>query len=274
MTHRKHRSLFTSKFLLSLTLIVSLAYCRTGAAKQLAPPQPAYDAVTVKVDNGLAQDTSTDIDDTTFRAKNVTLKHLLVNAYGIREGLMFDLPGWASSIRFDIYAKVTDPDLKALRSLSREQRQAMIAAILVDRFHLKLHTESKTLPVYELVVAKDGPKLTASAVPPPDAANPDPFGKMDVHNTDMTATGVTLSQLAGNLSFPLDRAVIDKTGLTGRYDFRLRWTADTVAADSAAADAPPNLFTAIQEQLGLTLQPARGPVETLVIDHVEQPSEN
>ena len=128
-----------------------------------------------------------------FRAQNVTLKHLLVNAYGIREGLMFGLPGWAASLRFDINAKVTDPDLKTLHSLSKEQRQAMIAAILVDRFHLKLHTESKTLPVYELVVAKDGPKLTASAVPPPDAANPDPFGKMDVHNTDMTATGVTLS---------------------------------------------------------------------------------
>jgi uncharacterized protein (TIGR03435 family) len=293
MTHRTRRSLFTrariklrhfpihsdagtamSKFLLSLTLIAFLTYCQTGSAQQLSPPQPAYDAVTVKVNDSLAQNNSTTMDDTMFRAQNVTLKHLLVNAYGIREGLMFGLPGWAASLRFDINAKVTDPDLKTLHSLSKEQRQAMIAAILVDRFHLKLHTESKTLPVYELVVAKDGPKLTASAVPPPDAANPDPFGKMDVHNTDMTATGVTLSQLAGNLSFPLDRTVLDKTGLMGRYDFRLRWTADTVAANSAAADAPPSLFMAIQEQLGLKLQPANGPVETLVIDHVEQPSEN
>jgi len=88
---------------------------------------------------------------------------------------------------------------------------------------------------------------------------------------------VTLSDLAGNLSFPLDRTVIDKTGLTGRYDFRLQWTADNVAnsaADNGAADALPNLFTAIQEQLGLKLQPAKGPVDTLVIDHVEQPTEN
>lgn len=263
-----------SKLLLSLTLIAALGCCRTGAAQQSAPPLPAYDAVTIRVNNGLVRDNSTNTDDTTFRAKNVTLKHLLVNAYGIHEGLMFGLPGWASSTRFDIYAKVTDPDLKVLRNLSNEQRQAMIAAILVDRFHLNLHTESKIFFVYELVVAKDGPKLTASAVPPPDAANPDPFGRMDVHNTDITATGVTLSQLAGNLSFPLDRTVIDKAGLTGRYDFRLQWTADTVAADSAAVDAPPNLFTAIQEQLGLKLQPAKGPVETLVIDHVEQPTEN
>ena len=271
---RSSAGISMSKLLLSLTLIASLTYCRSAHAEQLAPPQPTYDAVTVKVNNSLARNTSTNMDDTTFRAENVTLKHLLVNAYGIREGLMFDLPGWAASVRFDIYAKVSDPDLKTLHSLSKEQRQAMITAMLVDRFHLKVHTESKTLPVYELVVAKDGPKLTASAVPPPDAANPDPFGKMDVHNTDISATGVTLSQLAGNLSFPLDRTVIDKTGLTGRYDFRLRWTADTVAADSAVADAPPNLFMAIQEQLGLKLQPAKGPVETLVIDHVEQPSEN
>ncbi len=260
-----------SKLLLSFALIASFSY---GVAQQPAPPLAAYDAVTVKVNNGLAGDTSVNFDDTSFRAENVTLKHLLVVAYGIRPGLMFGLPAWASSIRFDVYAKVTDPDLKALHNLSREQHEAMLAVILVDRLHLKVHTESKMLPVYELVVAKDGPKLTPSAAPPPDAASSDPFGKMDVQNTYITATGVTLSQLAGNLSFPLDRTVLDKTGLTGRYDFRLRWTADTGAADSAAADAPPNLFTAIQEQLGLKLQPAKGPVETLVIDHVEQPAEN
>jgi len=263
-----------SKCLLSLILMISLACGRSAHAQQIVGVRPTYDAVTVKENNSLARGTSTDMDDTTFQARNVTLKHLLVNAYGIREGLMFDLPGWASSTRFDIYAKVTDPDLKALHSLSREQRQGLIAGILVDRFHLKMHTEYKTLPVYELVVAKGGPKLTASAVPSPDEANPDAFGKMNVQNTDMTATGVTLPQLAGNLSFPLDRTVVDKTGLTGRYDFRLRWTADTVVSDSVAADAPPNLFMAIQEQLGLKLLPAKGPVETLVIDHVERPSEN
>jgi len=93
-----------------------------------------------------------------------------------------------------------------------------------------------------------------------------------VHGTAMTATGVTLSDLAMNLTFPLDRTVINKTGLTGRYDFRLQWTPDGVA--TAPTDAPPDLFTAIEEQLGLKLQAAKGPVETLVIDHVEQPTAN
>ena len=258
-----------SKFLLLLTLTAFLEYSKIETAQQPASPQPVYDVVTVRVNNGLAQNTSVNIDPTAFRAENVPLKHLLVNAYGIRPGLMFGLPAWASTTRFDIYAKVTDPNLKTLSSLSKEQRQAMVAAILADRFHLKVHTETKTLPVYELMVAKDGPKLTPSA-------HPDPLGigQMDVHNTDIVATQLTLSELAGNLSAPLDRTVIDKTGLTGQYDLHLRWTPDTVAADNAPADAPPNLFTAIQEQFGLKLQPAKGPVETLVIDHVELPTGN
>jgi uncharacterized protein (TIGR03435 family) len=167
---------------------------------------------------------------------------------------------------------VTDPDMKQLRSVSREQQQSMLAAILNERFHLQAHTEMKTLPAYDLVIAKDGPKLKASAVMPGDAENPNHPGNMDVHNTEMTARGVLLSDLAGNLSYPLDMTVIDKTGLTGRYDFQLLWTADN--ADTGVADAPPNIFTAIQEQLGLKLQPAKAPVKTLVIDHVEQPTEN
>ena len=268
-----------SKFLLSLALVASLGYCRNCVAQQLAAPVPVYDTVVIKPNNSLARGMSIDMDDTTFQAKNVSLKQLLVNAYGIREGLMFNLPGWAGALRFDIMAKVTDPDMKVMRNISRAQRQAMLAAILVDRFHLKIHTELKTLPVYELVIAKGGSKLKTSAVPLPDGKNPDDpgLGNMDVHNTTMTASNVTISELAGNLSFPLDRTVIDKTGLTSRYDFQLQWTADNAAnggADSGATDLPPDLFTAIQEQLGLKLQAAKGPVATLVVDHVEQPTAN
>jgi len=263
-----------SKVLLSLALLASLGYRPNAVAQQPAPTLPVYDIVVVKPNNSLSHGMSMDMDEATLRAQNVSLKHLLVNAYGIREGLMFGLPGWANSSRFDVTAKVSDPDLKTLRSLSRQQRQAMIAALLADRFHLKMHTEIKTLPVYELVIAKGGPKLKTTILPPPGAENSDPlgYGNWDVHGTAMTATGVTLSDLAMNLTFPLDRTVINKTGLTGRYDFRLQWTPDGVA--TAPTDAPPDLFTAIEEQLGLKLQAAKGPVETLVIDHVEQPTAN
>ena len=262
------------KLLLSLALIASLGYPSNTIAQQLAPALPAYDIVVVKPNNGLTHHMSMNMDETTLRAENVSLKVLLVNAYGIREGLMFGLPGWAGSSRFDVTAKVSDPDMKALGKLSREQRQAMLAALLADRFHLKVHTEIKTLPVYEMVIAKGGPTLKTSVVPPPDADNSDPlgYGKLDVNGTNITAAGVTLSDLAGNLSFPLDRTVLNKTGLTGRYDFQLRWTAD--GASAGATDAPPDLFTAIQEQLGLKLQAAKGPVTTLVVDHVEQPTAN
>jgi uncharacterized protein (TIGR03435 family) len=258
----------TSKWLLALML----ACCGTG----VAAPLPVYDAVVIKQNNSVTGSTNVEMDDSTFRAINVSLRHLLVNAYGIREGLIFGLPGWAASLRFDVYAKVTDPDIAALRSLSREQRQSMLAALLADRFHMQAHIETKTLPVYELIIAKNGPLLKSSAVQP-DLTNPDRpgLGRFEVHRTEISATAVTLSELAGNLAFPLDRTVIDKTGLSGRYDFRLLWTADSAASDSnAAADAPPDLFTAIQLQLGLKLQPAKGPAQTLVIDHVQQPAEN
>jgi len=261
------------KFLLSLVFVVALGSCWNGVAQQVVPPLPVYDAAVIKVNNTLSRSSRTDINDATFQATNVTLKHLLVNAFGIRKGQIFGLPAWADSLRWDVNAKVTDPDMKVISSLSREQRQRMLAALLVERFHLQKHIELKTLPVYELVVAKNGPKLQVSKVAP-DATGP---GDFDVHNTDMTATGVMMPDFATNISYPLDRTVIDKTGLTGRYDFRLQWTPDNVAnnaADNGAADAPPTIFTAIEEQLGLKLQPGKGPVNTLVIDHVEQPTEN
>ncbi len=261
------------KVLLSLMLVASPGYSSAFAQRPTAGV-PSYDAVVIRPNKSLLRGMSVDANEDTFQATNVSLRNLLVNAYAIRGGLIFGLPGWAESSRFDVTAKVTDADLKTLRGLSREQRRAMLAAMLVDRFHLKMHTEIRTLPVYDLVVAKGGSKLTATVVPPPSAEDSDPLGlgNLDVHNTEMTARGVSVADLAMNLSFPLDRTVIDKTGLTGRYDFQLRWTAD--GASTGAADAPPDLFTAMEEQLGLKLQAAKGPVTTLVIDHVERPEEN
>jgi uncharacterized protein (TIGR03435 family) len=256
-----------------ITVVVSIVFCGAALAQQTSAPLPVYDAAVIKVNNTLSHNSQTDIDDATFQATNVTLKHLLVNAFGIREEQISGLPGWAESTRWDVNAKVTDPDMKVIEKLSREQRQQMLAAMLIERFHLKTHIEVKTLPVYELVVAKSGSKLQVSKVSP-DKIGP---GDMTVKNTDMTATGVTMEDFAANISYPLDRTVIDKTGLAGRYDFRLRWTPDSVAnsgTDNGAADAPPVIFTAIEEQLGLKLQPGKGPVNTLVVDSVERPTEN
>jgi len=254
-------------------LVVALAVCGNAFAQQAAVPLPEYDAAVIKVSKTLSGDHGTDTDDSTFKASNVTIKRLLAQAFEIRESQIFGLPAWADSAHWDVNAKVTDPDMKIMESLSRHQRRQMLAALLVQRLHLQTHIEQKTLPVYELVVAKNGPKLEVSK----RALDAVGVGDLEVNDTAMKASAVSIQDFAANISFRLDRTVIDKTGLTGRYDFRLQWTPDNVAnsgADNGAADAPPMIFTAIEEQMGLKLQPGKGPVPTLVIDHLEQPTEN
>jgi uncharacterized protein (TIGR03435 family) len=145
----------------------------------------------------------------------------------------------------------------------------MIAPMLADRFHLKTHTETRVKPIYELVVAKGGPKMT----PAPDS-NVDGSLNMGFSNNDwkLTARGVLMADFAASLSRARHRPVLDKTGLPGRFTFTLTWTSeDDTDTDAHAA---PGLSTAIQEQLGLRLQSTKGPVDTLVVDHVEMPTEN
>ncbi len=218
-------------------------------------------------------------NDGRFQATNVSLKQLLENAYGIRSGLISGISGWADSARFDIVAKQIDYDPKV--SLTKEQRQAMMAALLEDRFHVKVHVEVKELPVYDLVVTKDGPKFKASA--PEAPADPDApkkasnRGNMSVngHNgaMELTSWANPMTSFVSSMSNLVDRTVIDKTGLKGDYDLHMKWTSET-APPPLPDDAPPLLFTAIQEQLGLKLVASKGPVNTLVVDHVEQPTEN
>ena len=253
------------KVCLVVLMVASVGWWRIGVAQHAAVPLPVYDAVVIKVNHGVSGRVTSEIDGNVFRAVNVTLKHLLVNAYGVREGLLFGLPGWADSVRFDVTAKVSDPDKTVLQRLSHEQWQAMLAAVLVNRFHLEAHIEVKTLPVYELVVAKGGSKLTA-------AKGDETRLTMMSRESDreVTAVGVTLEHFAQSPFLPVSgHPVVDQTGLKGRYDCTLRWS-----PEGGGDSQEPALFTAIQEQLGLRLVPAKAPVEVIVIDHVEKPSGN
>jgi len=262
--------------------------CALGRAQSPVPmpasPPLVYDAVSIRANTsgsgGISVNTSAD----SIRITNMPLKQLLVNAYGIREGLISGLPGWADKARFDVNAKVLDRDAAELKKLTNEQRRAMMLALVEERFHVKAHVEVKTLPVYELVCSKDGPKFKESTALPYDP-NADPAkprgksaGSMSMRPGEMTSWGMELTQLTGTLAGVLERNVIDKTGLTGKYDLHLRWTPDNAPAPmlngAPDPDPPPPLFTALQEQLGLKLVAAKGPVETLVVDHVEQPTEN
>jgi uncharacterized protein (TIGR03435 family) len=262
--------------LVPLTLLAMLGAVAMGQEVRVQRPAGAYDVVSVKPNKTGSTHSGIDTEDATFSATNVTIRGLLVQAYRIRGGLISGLPGWAESARFDVKAKVVDPDAAVMKRLTPAQRRAMIEAIMIDRFRVKVHMESKLLPVYDLVVTKSGPKFKESAPPAAD----DSSGTY-IHNNDLTATAVPMSSFAKSLSEQLNYTVIDKTGLTGRYDLHLRWspegtaTSGLDAGQSSASDATePSMFLALPEQLGLKLVPSKGPVETLIVDRVETPLED
>lgn len=247
-------------------------------AQQPAPALPVYDIVSIHPHSTLDDNVSINTRPGNFSASNVSLKQLISFAYGVRDDLISGLPGWADNARFDIVAKVSDFDPSAFTHLTREQHEAMLQPMLTDRFKVTLHPEIKTLPVFDLIVTKDGPKFKPSPPPPSDPDNPNkhPSGTW-INNEDLTATSITMSDFAKTMAGQLNRTVIDKTGLTGVYDLKLKWTPDRLlnpAADDGATDRPPGLLTALPEQLGLKLESAKGPVETLVVDHAEKPSPN
>ncbi len=279
------RSSITLFILAALLLATPHLSAQQPSQAVTTAPQPVYDVVSIRENKSGANNVSIRGGGASFVATNITLITLLMNAYNIREDLISGLPGWANSTHFDVNAKVSDPDIAALKNLSREQRRAMMLTFLQDRFHLRAHIEVKTLPVYDLVLAKGGSRLKENTTLPSQTADaPGPGkppanmkpGSIWISNSQMTAVGISTSNLASNLAFQVQRNVIDKTGLTGKYDFTLKWRPLELEgkADASADDSAPDLFTALQEQLGLKLETSKGPVDTLVIDHVEMPTEN
>lgn len=269
----------TNAFLLTMALLAIPAIAQQPAP---TPPPPAYDIVSIHPHSALDENVGMRIQSSLYTATNITLKELISYAYRIREDLISGFPAWADSAHFDVTAKISDPDPSVLDKLSHEQIGAMCRPLLADRFHLKVHTEIKTLPVYDLVLTKAGPKFKPTPPLPDDPDHPTPPGKhrdttWQINNGDLTAWSIPMNSFAITLSDQLRRTVIDKTGLTGVYDLKLKWTPDEdadKAADNGTTDRPPDLFTATQEQLGLKLVPSKGPVTTLVVDHAEQPSPN
>jgi bla regulator protein blaR1 len=211
---------------------------------------------------------------------------MLRAAFGVEDDRILGAPGWVKTDRFDIEAKVSPEDAPKLDKLKRDQRMLMLQPFLVDRFGLKFHHETRELPVYALVVAKGGPTLKESK---PDAAPGD--GSPARHSTmingrgKIEAQGSSMENLTHVLSPQVGRTILDKTGLTGSYDYTLNWTPDFLPPPGGAEGGPPSgdpvpdsngpsLFTALQEQLGLKLESQKGPVDVIVIDHIEQPSPN
>ena len=190
---------------------------------------------------------------------------------------MFGLPPWAESAHWDIDAKMSAPDLKVMEKLTPDQRRAMIGGILKERFGLVVHQESKVEPVFVMTVLPDGPKLKESP-PQPAGSAADPkkltSGSWSTGHGTLKATRMKLPSLAENLSYQVERTIVDKTGLTGEYDVTLKWSPEDRAnagTDNGTGDTPPAIFEAIKEQLGLKLTADKAPVPTVVVDRIVQP---
>jgi uncharacterized protein (TIGR03435 family) len=234
-------------------------------------------------------------------AQNLSVRNLISNAYHLKDFQIIGGPEWTRSDGFDLEAKGES-------RATREQSMLMLQSLLEDRFQLKYHHETRDFPVYALVVAKGGSKLPRPkeggcvkvdpAAPPPPGPGATPCGSINIGASpkgfNMYGGDVPISELVSQLSRALGRPVLDKTAITANFDLRLNFISDdtltgmmeewgtvlghreTMMAASAAGDpyAGPNILTALQEQLGLKLESTKGPVEIMVIDHVERPSGN
>jgi uncharacterized protein (TIGR03435 family) len=205
-------------------------------------------------------------------ASHVSAGMLIQMVYSLKPFLIFGSPGWLDSEEWAIVAKPPEGTPPVNPPKITPELRLRLQALLADRFHLIVHHETREMPVYALVIARNGPKL-----PPPDGKD----FRLKLGRGSIVATGgAKIAMLASVISNQLDRPVIDETGLTDSYSITLRWTPEPPAgapnqAQTAAADpTSPSFFTALQEQLGLKLESKRRPVEVLVIDHVERASEN
>lgn len=284
----------------------------TGLAAQSPQPPavgPAFEVASIKPNTSGDGRVMMENQPGRYIATNVSLRLLIRNAYQLQDSQITGGPGWVSADRFDINAKVPD-EFRGMTPPAPGSGPSplalMIRALLAERFKLVIHNETKDAPIYALVLARGdgrlGPALKRSEtdcgatfgagrgrgpMPPPGPPVPGelmPCG-IRIGPGNMAVGGAPLSQVANSLGMFAGRIVLDRTGLTGNYDFSLTWTPDQMPQRPPGAPDPlinsvavdpngPSLFTAVQEQLGLKLDSQRGPVDVVVIDRAEKPVED
>jgi len=285
-------------------VLASLILLATPIAKAQSPTTPppnspptatplSFDAISIRPSKTTTTTTSSGIEiermftRTTpdgYSVENGTVKYLIMEAYNVKWDSIVGGPAWLGSDHFDIDAKVTPAADAPPPKLTSAQRKLMIQSLLADRFNLAVHNETKDAPIYELGLAKSGSKLPIST--PGDTfakgfqgidGNPVPIGYPALLSFGhLFGQAVTIASLIDYMTSTLHRPIVDKTGLTAKYDLSLEWTPDSLSASQTTSSDPsgPSLFTALQEQLGLKLTSTHGPVKTLVIDHAEPPTPN
>ncbi|HXP84817.1 MAG TPA: TIGR03435 family protein [Bryobacteraceae bacterium] len=261
-----------------------------ASALAYSQPQPKFEVASVKPSNSADRRPLVNVfNGSTW--SNVTVKLLILQAYNIKDFQISGGPGWSDSDLFDVTVKPEGP-------MKPDQFALILQSLLADRFHLVIRRETREMPVYALVVAKNGPKIKAANKS--DPVIPQLKDRKDLPSGGARRPGVSIirrgrltnymtnmSALAANLANVLGRPVVDKTGLTGMYDLMLEWTPDeNQVANFQAIGVPegfgapppdwqgPTLFTALEEQLGLKLESEKGPVEMFQIERIERPSEN
>jgi uncharacterized protein (TIGR03435 family) len=210
-----------------------------------------------------------------FVARGYQLRVLISAAYNLNPKAVSGGPAWIDSDLYDIFARTPGAVRPGL-----DEQMAMLRRLLADRFGLKFHREKKEMSIYALTMAKNGPKLKESPPAPPNPEGPPPL--VFVLAPDVVrvpARGATTTELTYILQrAALDRPVIDRTGLTARYDFDLEFSPDESLFGGALRGSgdgnKPGLFAAMQEQLGLKLEATRGPVDSIVIEKIDRPSDN
>ncbi len=248
-------------------LATGLALLATPLIGQQAQSNaPAFEVATVKPHDTSDNRTGVFPKPGRLTVRNYTIRRLIQDSYNVKNYQILGGPAWIDQDAFDVDAKTEE-------RADFGQMMATLQGLLAERFQLKLHRETRELPVYILVVDKKSPKLTRSR-----ADDPTPAG-VRVVDGSMTGTKMSLPWFADALAAQLNLTVLDQTGLKGDFDFKLEWASENPPPalredDSTAPDAgQPLIFTAIR-QLGLRIEVRKGPVEVLIIDHVERPSGN
>ena len=255
------------------TTLVALAI---GAALSQSA---SFEAASIKTNNsGDARTSMRILPGGHIEARNRTLKLLIQAAYALQDFQIIGGPGWLNSARFDMTTRGAD------RPITQDDLRAMLRTLLADRFKLAVHHETREFSIYALKMDKPDGRLGPAirrpdadcfigrgAPPPqPQAGDSRPLACGFTESSgDLAARGVDMPSLAIELTEYTDRAVVDQTGLTGHFNLSLKW------APGATADANlPSIFTAVREQLGLKLESTKGPVDVIVIDRAEKPSED
>ena len=287
---------------LSRLLLTEVFLCSVVSAQLLHPasPMPGFDVVSVRPTNPNEELSHGGVSPDSYRAERTTIQQVIAYAFGLGyDKELANAPAWVTNEYFDIEGKLDDDQVVSLHKLSRdahdEQMRLMAQSMLVDRFHLTYHFETHVLPVYILEIAKGGFKCAKDTTSPPAIADPSrprfrwsaapappppPPGwhppspseqKTLMQSLHLRTKGwpfwLTVTVLSHQPELD-GRPVIDKTGLEGAYDCELNWSQD--GSDGTGQF----FFTAVRDQLGLTLRPSKGQVEVLVIDDIRHPSEN